>query len=516
MRRLGALLLPLVVSLAAGIAAATAAPGAPTRIRFGVAEDATKYAEDGGNALFQTMRDLGMVENRVTVFWDESTPTTILEQDFLDRMIPVAQQNGIRVVFAVQPLHARAFATDAQTRIEAYSVFLRSLALRYPSVRDFVIGNEPNQRRFLQPQHAADGTIVSARTYEKLAAASYDALKRVDPSIDVVGLATAPGGNDQPLGAGNESVSPVRFVVALGAAYRASGRKLPLMDDVDIHVYSAKNPIPLTTHRKWPQVGPADLDRVKQAWWDAFHDTGQPLFQESTAKPPPAGTRFVTFRLDETGTQVRLQNVDPKLYTGKENIPLVAEATQAQWYGDLIRLVSCDETVSSLLFFHLIDEPSLLGFQSGLLRVDGSRRPAYAAVRAAIAAAGTCASPHTWRHSVSVAGARAEFELAPKPAAQRKFWLTVRTGEEATVVAGIFRVSGDAPPPRPVLGEALSRPPPGAVLSQPAFLLKANSGRRVELRGRLRRGSYVFAVLLRSTMNPARTKVLRSAPFDVT
>src|SRR5581483_9114012 len=104
---------------------------------------------------------------------------------------------------------------------EAYSVFLRSLALRYPSVRDFVIGNEPNQRRFLQPQHAADGTIVSARTYEKLAAASYDALKRVDPSIDVVGLATAPGGNDQPLGAGNESVSPVRFIAALGAAYRA-------------------------------------------------------------------------------------------------------------------------------------------------------------------------------------------------------------------------------------------------------------------------------------------------------
>lgn len=505
----------MLLAVAAGVTSATAAPPAAQTIRFGVAEDATKYSDDGGANLFQTMGDLGMTENRVTVFWDESTPTKILEQDFLDRMLPIARINGIRVVFAVQPLHARAFVTDVETRIESYAVFLRNLALRYPDVRDYVIGNEPNQRRFLQPQHAPDGTIVSARAYERLVAAAYDALKGVDPGIEVLGLSTAPGGNDARFGAGNESVSPVRFIGALGAAYRESGRTKPLMDDVDIHVYSAKNEIPLTTPRKWPQVGPADLDRVKQAWWDAFHDTGQPVFAESPAGPQPKGTRPVTFRLDETGTQVQLESVNPELYTGKENVPLVDETTQASWYADVIRLVRCDSSVSSLLFFHLIDEPSLLGFQSGLLRVDGSRRPAYTAVRTAIAKVGTCAAPHVWHHSLSVDGARAVFNVTDKPAAQRQFWVKVRTGEEANVTGGIFPVSVASATPRSVLGAALSsRTSPGALLTAAAFL-KANSGLALEFRGALERGQYIFAVLVRSTMNPDRTRLISSKPFTI-
>ena len=75
-------------------------------------------------------------------------------------------------------------------------------------------------------------------------------------------------------------------------------------------------------------------------------------------------------------------------------MPLVDEATQARYYAGLIDLVKCDSTVSTLDLFHLIDEPLLLGFQSGLLRVDGSRRPSYDAVKKAIAAAGTCAQAH--------------------------------------------------------------------------------------------------------------------------
>ena len=49
-------------------------------------------------------------------------------------------------------------------------------------------------------------------------------LKRIDPGIKVDGLAISPRGNDQGLGAGAESVSPVRFIAALGDAYRKSGR----------------------------------------------------------------------------------------------------------------------------------------------------------------------------------------------------------------------------------------------------------------------------------------------------
>jgi len=512
----------LVLAAGLSVAAARAHDSAiTTGISFGVAEDATKYADDGGASLFRAMADLGMTENRVTVYWDETQPATIQEQPFLDRMVPTAVASGIRLVFAVQAKRARAFAADTDRRISLFAAYLRTLARRYPQVRTFVIGNEPNQRRFLQPQHAPDGTILSAQIYERLAAASYDALKSVDPRIDVVGLATAPGGNDQRAGADNESVSPVRFIAALGQAYRASGRTRPLMDDVDVHAYAARNPYPLTQPRKWPQAGPADLDRLKQAWWDAFNGTAQPLFQEA---PAPSATSavstgsesYVRFRLDESGTQVAIDptKVDPSLYTGKENVPVVSEAVQARDYADVVALVRCDPDVASFLFFHLIDEPSLLGFQSGLLRVDGSRRPSYAAVKAAIADRRGCASLHRWRHTTSVVGARARFDASDHPATQRTYWVIVHAAEEVTATAAIFPARDGVAPDRGVLRRALGSQASGALV-QAAATVKGNGGRLIELRTALPPGQYVYAVLFRSTMNPSRVKLVRSSPFTV-
>ena len=517
MRRRQSLLLSVFLALlgvSVGVSVAAAGGQARTTISFGIADDATKYAEDGGAAYFRAMADLGMVENRVTVYWDENQPTTLQEQAFLDRMLPTAAENGIRIIIAVQPLRARAFTVDTEGRIEAFAVYLRQLALRYPEVRVFVIGNEPNQKRFLQPQHSPAGAIVSAAMYERVVAAGYDALKEVDPTIEVAGLTTAPGGNDGKFGVGNESVSPVRFIVALGQAYRNSGRTRPLMDSVDVHVYSARNVIPLTRARKWPQAGPADLDRLKQAWWDAFAGTPQPLFQEDGAAQP-RGTRFVRFRLDESGTQVQIDptKVDQKLYRGRENVPLVTEAQQAQFYADVIGLVKCDPDVETFNLFHLIDEIELLGFQSGLLRADGTRRPSYAAVRKAIASAGTCPKLHTWRHATSVVGASASFTLRDKPRKQRVFWAKVTTGEEATAAGGIFAADAGAPTRAAVKG-SLADGGTDAVLRD-GGKVRANSSRQLRFRGRLQPGRYVFGVLMKSTMNPARTTLLVSKPFTV-
>ena len=49
----------------AGLSAAAASAGNPA---IGFAEDATKYAEDGGNVLFTEMNKLGTTSNRVAVF----------------------------------------------------------------------------------------------------------------------------------------------------------------------------------------------------------------------------------------------------------------------------------------------------------------------------------------------------------------------------------------------------------------------------------------------------------------
>src|SRR5512133_4291096 len=82
--------------------------GAASSTTFGVADDAGKYAEDGGAGYFTMLTQLGMTENRMAVFWDPSQPNTIVDQAFLDRSISQAQRRGIDLMFAIYPLKARA------------------------------------------------------------------------------------------------------------------------------------------------------------------------------------------------------------------------------------------------------------------------------------------------------------------------------------------------------------------------------------------------------------------------
>ena len=83
--------------------------------------------------------------------WDPKRPETILEESFLDRVVPVAKENGIRVVFHVFPISPTSL-TSSPDRTENFAAFLTKLATAYPDVRDYVIGNEPNQPRFQRPQ----------------------------------------------------------------------------------------------------------------------------------------------------------------------------------------------------------------------------------------------------------------------------------------------------------------------------------------------------------------------------
>jgi hypothetical protein len=66
-------------------------------------------------------------------------------------------------------------------------------------------------------------------------------------------------------------------------------------------------------------------------------------------------------------------------------------------------------------FFMLIDEPNLDRFQSGLIRVDGSKRPSYFAVQRAISGTnGSCAGKQiAWRPTLTVVGARVDFGKLP-------------------------------------------------------------------------------------------------------
>src|SRR5205085_2966154 len=302
----------------------------------------------------------------------------------------------VLTVYAARP---RMF-TDSPTAEAQFASFLERLALAYPEVKDFVVGNEPNQPRFWQPQFNADGTEAAAGAYEELLARCYDVLKSVDPSIRVIGLGLSERGNDSPKAPSNASTSPVRFIQAVGAAYYASGRERPIMDALAYHPYPASSTDPISKGLPWPDAGVANLDRIKQAVWDAFHGTAQPTFEN--------GLGLV---VSEIGWQVGVVAPSASAYYGHENVATTNEATQAAIYGELVRRLSCDPDVTDLLFLHLVDESDLAGFQSGLERADGSRRPSYDAVKQAVAETqGRClAKPTIWRHATSVVGGAVTF-----------------------------------------------------------------------------------------------------------
>ena len=489
--------------LAAAVVAAflSAAPGA-FAARFGFADDAGKYAEDGGADYFDDLRAAGGTENRITVLWDPKRPGTILEESFLDRSVPVAKAKGIRVVFHVFPISPTALSTSPDSA-ERFAEFLAKLATTYPGVRDFVVGNEPNQPRFLRPQFSRTGRGLAAAVYAGLLAKSYDALKDVDPGIRVIGLGLSGRGSDLPLAPSNASTSPVRFLRDLGAAYRASGRTLPLMDELGLHLYPRSDRDPVSAGDSWPRAGIVNLARIKQSFWDGFAGTGQPTVEDG-----------LKIRIDEIGWQAVVPAGRRGAYHGRETAAATSERAQADNYAKLIGIAACDRSISAVYLLHLRDDADLERYQSGVRRADGSARPAYTAVRTAAARAkrGCAGKQSVWHHATRVVGGRAQFGLGSGLASKlRKSWgFNVTAAEEVSYVAAILPANANAQ-----VRSLASPRAPGAV-TMTAGRVRAGWSPRLRFTSQyLRPGRYVYAVRLRSSMNARRSTVLVSRAFVV-
>ena len=505
MRIRGLLLCACAALACAGAGAARAG------LDVGVTEDAGKEG-DAGAAFFTTLSDVGLKVNRVSVNWDPANPTVVPGGDQIALWLPQAQLVGVRIVFAVAPQRPRDLTTDPGARIPQFAAFVARLATTFPYVKDYVIGNEPNLSHFWAPQFGATGKPLAAAQYLAVLAQSYDALKAVDPTINVIGVGLSPRGNDQPNAKSNVSRSPVRFLHDLGVAYRASGRTKPVMDELAFHPYPQPQQGAPGTGYAWPTAGLANLDRIKQAAWDAFNGTAQPTF----AEPGKVSTHPLLLDLDEIGWQVSPLPALAGLYSGTETTGLVpvSEQTQADYYRLTIQMAECDRSVRMLSFFHLVDETQLDRWQSGLERADGSHRPSYDGVKQVIASDhGTCQSaPVVWRHATQVVLPSADFGTGakPKPLRQSVWKFSGGAGEEATFVAGVFK----AGPSKAALAKRLAtgRPKP---LLRVTGTIKATKRAVVFPRRRLGSGTYVYAIRLSATMNPARTSVLVSRPFRV-
>jgi hypothetical protein len=369
-----------------------AAAGGP--IVFGVADDGGKYADDGGRWFDGQLKGAGLSEERWTLSWSPDRPTTIDELPFLVRAAPQAQADGVKVELA---LYGRPASAHDPVAFCAWAALVANAAKVW-GIHDYIVWNEPNTALYWSPQDDS-----SPAAYETLLATCYDTIHAADPAANVIGFGLSPR-----KGTSTQS-SPIDFLAAAGAAYKASGRTKPIMDMLSVHPYpNPNNPTdgPDVGYNDPKSYGIPNLDRVKQAVYDAFNKTAQPTTLN--------GLMLV---LDEVGWQTATTQYSQ--YIHDENVKVVTEAQQTQFLQTATeKYFACDPTIATVNWFLLVDEATRDGkdatgatvgggWQSGLLTAGGqgvsAAKPAYSALAADWAAGrGACKGLQVnWAPSVS-------------------------------------------------------------------------------------------------------------------
>jgi hypothetical protein len=371
----------------------------------GVNDDAAKDPADMP-WFFPTMSSNGLKDVAITLRWDENAPTAIADKAEVGWAIARAREVGVTVELVLYPLRSMAFtggtrcapSTDPEgcgnsERIRQFAEWTARVARSFPNVHQFVVMNECNQPLFVNPQWDTAGVNTSAQVCGRALAAAYDALKAVNASNFVWGVGLSPRGNDNPNAVSNSSTRPVTFLRALGAWFRSyvakTHRTAPLMDGLDFHPYPIPQSQPFAQgYTNANEASVSNLPRIYQSFYDGFAGTPQPTIGQQAGGWLPVS-------LNETGVQT-----DSSGHAGYVGIEVSAtsaggvigqfatEDYQAGWYRQMLDLLVCDPNVRVVNIFHLIDEPGLAGWQSGLYYVDRSAKQSAQVVRDWIAQTG--------------------------------------------------------------------------------------------------------------------------------
>ncbi len=357
--RLSALALVCLLLLGCG--------GSRGRLEVGVVEDAAK----NGHPALEMQRAAGSGFRAVVLssLWTRGRLVpAAADQDALLAAATAAKAAGVEPIVAVYQLSSQTPLTT-QDRAE-FAAYTAALLRALPDVERVIVGNEPNLNLFWLPQYDTAGSDAAATSFEQLLAATYDAVKNARPHVEVIGAGLAPRGSDNP-SSSRQTHSPTRFILDLGAAYRASGRQRPIMDAFSIHPYGESAHIPPTLkHPKTTSIAIADYGKLVDLLGHAFDGTAQ-------------RGRELPIVYGEYGVETTIPPAKGHLYTGREPVPTVNERTQAHDYATAIDLASCQPTVELLLLFHLEDESQLDGLQSGVRYADGSPKSSEPAVASA-------------------------------------------------------------------------------------------------------------------------------------
>jgi hypothetical protein len=337
------------LALLCGLVAVLAAPGvasASPSIRYGVQDDA--WIADGDGTLTQRLdrlKSIGVQIVRYNLRWDQvaahkpKSPTSMTDPSYdwgpSDLCLKGLKAHGIAALVTIYGTpgwanggHGPSWAPRSGAMTAA---FAHAAGKRYPWVKRWAIWNEPNQRRWLRPTSPAVYTV-------RLLNPAYAAIHAVVRGAQVAGGVTAPRGN-----AGG--VSPIDWIQGM----KRAGARLDAY---------AHNPYPLSPHTETPWSGGCESCRTLTM------ATLPKLIDDVTKAFGPK-----RIWLTEYGYQTN----PPDPYIG------VSDALQAEYMSGAALRAYLAPRVDVLIHFLVRDEPSLAGWQSGLLNVKGVAKPSYRA-----------------------------------------------------------------------------------------------------------------------------------------
>jgi hypothetical protein len=350
-----------VVALVVLLAGAASAAAAPV---VGLQDDQLPNAR--GAQLERRLDRLaatGVKLTRVDVLWslvatrrptnprDPTDPA--YDWSLYDQILRSLRDRGIGAI--VDFYHTPSWATrsgedNAAPRAADAAAFAGALARRYngrsrdargllPEVRRIEVWNEPNFGTFWVPQchQTARGIVLdSPRAYAALLTIAYREIKAANPNAVVVAGVAGPGGD-------TASVCPDSGDISIGTGdfISALGREHPPLDAWSQHIYPIGGPLQAYFFPSWSTM---------------------PRLQRALDRLRPGVPIYVT----ETGYHTSYN---------RYHRYWVSEAQQATFLDQTYQVAARYPRVQLAVWFNLQDNRFWTG---GLLRADGTRKPAYA------------------------------------------------------------------------------------------------------------------------------------------
>jgi hypothetical protein len=375
-----------VVLLAA--LAGTARPAHASRfLRVGLYDDA-QWLYGPTEKTFNYIQELHAQEIRLTLNWGgkagvaQSRPAHATDPNdpaydwsLYDRAVDYAAQAGAHVLLTIYGTPPWANGGKAPNVAPTRAVDLRSFAYaaarRYsgsftdadgrllPAVKDWLAWNEPNNPVFLTPQYKQQGTkwvMQGAADYARICNAVYTGVHATLVGSERVGCgATGPRGNNNPRSS-RPSTSPIAFLVA---AKKAGLKTFDAWAHHPYYVTPSDTPTSVPVASNGAPTNAVELGNISS------------LIRTVTAL---YGNKRIWI------TEYGYQTDPPDPVYG------VTYAKQAAYLTQAVGIARRNPRIDMFLWFLLKDEPTIGGWQSGLLTYRGARKPAFNAfIRAATA-----------------------------------------------------------------------------------------------------------------------------------